>query len=64
MPKHCIHQHKKKNILKGYYWCSQYKKVVKNCGHCYSKHRTFKLWLEDLIFDFTYKLEGFINGRR
>lgn len=52
MPDKCRYARKKKNILKGYFWCSRYKKTVKNCGHnwCYKPKFPKSLfdWIKEL----------------
>jgi hypothetical protein len=49
----CRYAKKKKNILKGYLWCSRYKKTVKNCGYCYGFDYKFPkslfVWIKELF---------------
>ena len=49
----CLYKQKKKNILKGYFWCSRYKKTVKNCGRCWGFDYRFPkclfVWIKELF---------------
>ena len=59
----------KKMRKKGYNRCMRDNSIRKCCGY-YCPFYKWKLryrlkeWLSDKLCDFTYKLEGFINGRR
>ena len=59
----------KKMRKKGYNRCMRDNSIRKGCGsYCpfykWKLRYRLKEWLNDKLYAFTYKLEGFINGRR
>ena len=50
----CRYAVKKKNILKGYYWCNRWRKVHKNCNckkWCYKPKfpKSLFIWIKELF---------------
>ena len=50
MTDNCRYKRKRKDVVKGKFWCKKYKKVVKNCGWCLLRKPSFLKSLKELFY--------------